>query len=53
MEEKSVEKEDRIEDEELEDYSDAGVCHPARNCHRYFFLVFMCSLGIGMILIID
>ena len=36
------------ENEEDPDYSNVGACHPASNYHRYFFLVFMCSLGIGM-----
>ncbi|CAG2105430.1 unnamed protein product, partial [Medioppia subpectinata] len=33
--------------EKEEDYSDVGYCHPAHQCHRYFFMVFMCTLGIG------
>ena len=38
------------EEDEEQDFSNVGMCHPAHNCHRYFFLVFMCSMGIGMIL---
>ena len=50
MEENSVENHKKSDDyeEEEPDYSGVGACHPANNCHRYFFLIFMCSLGIGM-----
>ncbi len=34
-------------EEEDQEYTGSALCHPSHNCHRYFFLIFMCLLGIG------